>query len=195
MGGLLHRLYIILVLIHEYNHARSHHKLSSRLPFTPHSFSVNGSLAVFMTPVGDLIGYMTLGKSGVWKVCGQYEKNLNRELCPLSAIWLLEDRWRRHLTHPNSPGTGACHSTGARGRRWEDKRMEAGVLGHWDTSRDTWSHFATLKASVMSTASAPCHYLSLHALISSPIAPWDTYNEGNTEQSWCQWNRPLGQQG
>lgn len=65
-------------------------------------------------------------------------------------------------------------------------------LGPLGLSRDTWSHFASLKASVMSTASVPCHYVSLHALISSPIVLWDTYNEGNTEQGLCQWNRPLG---
>lgn len=47
---------------------------------------------------------------------------------------------------------------------------------------DTWSQFAWLKASVMSAASLPCHYLSLHALISAPVAPWDTYNDGNAEQ-------------
>lgn len=47
----------------------------------------------------------------------------------------------------------------------------------------------------MSTVSVPCHYLSLHALISSPVAPWDTYNESNTEQGWCQWNRPQGPAG
>lgn len=34
----------------------------------------------------------------------------------------------------------------------------------------------------MSVASLPCHYLSLHALISAHMAPWDTYNDGNAEQ-------------
>lgn len=38
-------------------------------------------------------------------------------------------------------------------------------------------------ASVMSTASVPCHYLSLHALISASVAPWDTYNDGDAVQS------------
>lgn len=83
--------------------------------------------------------------------------------------------------------------------RRRDQGLEGGGgerrLGPLGLSRDTWSHFASLKASVMSTASAPCHYLSLHALISSPTAPWDTYNEGNTEQGWCRWNKPPGQQG
>lgn len=48
---------------------------------------------------------------------------------------------------------------------------------------ERWSQVAWLKASVMSTASLPCHYLSLHALISAPMAPWDTYNNGNAEQT------------
>lgn len=39
-----------------------------------------------------------------------------------------------------------------------------------------------LKASVMSAASLPCHYLSLRALISAPMTPWDTYNDGNAER-------------
>lgn len=47
---------------------------------------------------------------------------------------------------------------------------------------DTWSQPASLRAGVMSVASLPCHYLSLHALISAPVAPWDTYNDGNEEQ-------------
>lgn len=46
----------------------------------------------------------------------------------------------------------------------------------------TWNQFASLKASVMSAASLPCHYLSLHALISAPMAPLDTYNDSNAEK-------------
>lgn len=38
-------------------------------------------------------------------------------------------------------------------------------------------------ASVMSAASLPCHYLSLRALISASVAPWDTYNDGDAAQS------------
>lgn len=61
----------------------------------------------------------------------------------------------------------------------EGWRTEGGDMG-W--TLDTWSQFASLKVSVMSAASLPCHYLSLHALISAPVAPWDTYNDGNAER-------------
>lgn len=47
---------------------------------------------------------------------------------------------------------------------------------------DTWSQFGSLKAGVMSTASLPCHYLSLHALISAPTGPGDTYNDGSAKR-------------
>lgn len=38
-------------------------------------------------------------------------------------------------------------------------------------------------ASVTSAASLPCHYMSLHALISASVAPWDTYNNGDAARS------------
>ncbi|KAI9542923.1 hypothetical protein NQZ68_016233 [Dissostichus eleginoides] len=92
-----------------------------------------------------------------------------------SSIWPLEDRWRRHLNLPDSSVSGASN--------WGTVTMEVG--GH--EGRDSGTHsghmepVASLKASVMSAASLPCHYLSLHALISAPMAPCDTYNDGNAE--------------
>lgn len=68
---------------------------------------------------------------------------------------------------------------GSRGWRLEAGERREETVG---LTLDTWSQFGSLKAGVMSAASLPCHYLSLHALISAPVGPQDTYNDGSAKR-------------
>lgn len=62
--------------------------------------------------------------------------------------------------------------------------MKAAPDSPRQSSKADWGHMEPFYlAGVTSAASLPFHYLSLHALISASVAPWDTYNDGDAAQS------------